>query len=482
MSISGVSPATANILSGLLNTGSSSSSGSSSGSSSAPTSSTGTSNLSALAQYDLQKIQLSQGSLTAYTQFNSTLGSVQNALIGVMTAPFATALSGITSSNTGVAYISPSAGTNLAVNVTQLAQQQKIKTGLTTTNTTTDPTFSKTTTEVYQTGTLSLQLGTVDTTNSKFTAAGSSTTINITDGSLQGIATAINNAKTGVTASVVQDSTGNGNYQIQLTGPDSGAANGFIITGTDTGGTGNSLSTLNYGTTLATNNTNYSGTNTVGQDASYTVNGSVFTSPTNQDVPVAPGVNISLLKVGSTIISQPQAPTAVTNAANSLVSTLNGVFQVLGQFTASGGPLANDPSTVILFQNEVQLALNSPYGSGNTQLLSQLGISKQPDGTYGVDTNTLSAAYQLNQNGVTDVLSKVSSALMQVVQNYTGTYGQVTQKISYYQNQISIYTGQFQIDQNTAASANNQARSAVQAYNLLAGATGGAISPYTSSV
>jgi hypothetical protein len=71
---------------------------------------------------------------------------------------------------------------------------------------------------------------------------------------------------------------------------------------------------------------------------------------------------------------------------------------------------------------------------------------------------------------------------VQVVQNYSGQYGQVTQKISYFQNQVSIYTGQFQNDQSNASAANAQATAAVQAYNLLAGATGGSQSPFTSQV
>lgn len=484
MSISGVSPATANILSGLLNSNSSSSgSSSSSSSSSAPTSTTGTSNLSALAQFDLQQIQSSQNSLSAYTTFNSTLGSVQNALIGVLTAPFASALSGITSSNNGVAYISPSAATNLAVNVTQLAQQQVVETGLTTTDTTTTPGFSPTTTQVYQTGTLTIQTGNVSTANGgSFSSSGQAITVNVTDGSLQGIANAINSASSGVTAKVIQNTTGNQDYQLVLTGPDTGAANGFTITGANTGGSGSSLTSLNYGTTAATNSTNYAGSIKAAQDAQYTVNGSQFSSPTNQDVPVAAGVNINLLTTGSTVISQPQAPTSIVNAANNLVSTLNGVLSTLQQFTGANGPLANDPSTVQMFQNDVTLALNSTYGSGQTEILSQIGITQQPDGTYAVSANTLSAAYQTDSNGTTNLISAVAGALIQVVQNYSGQYGQVTQKITSLQSQISIFTGQFQVDQSTSQASNSQALAAVQAYNLLAGATGGSQSPFTSQV
>jgi flagellar hook-associated protein 2 len=404
---------------------------------------------------------------------------VQSSLISVISEPFSSVNSGITSSNNGVAYISPSAATNLAVNVTQLAQQQQIQTGLTTTNTTTTPGFTTSGTEIYQTGTLSIQVGNVDTTGGTFTASGQAVTVNITDGSLQGVVSAINGAKSGVTASIVQDK--NGNDQIQLTGPDSGAANGFVVTGTDTGGSGNSLSTLDYSDNTASNAANYASIKQA-QDAEYTVNGTQTSAPTNLNVPIAAGINLNLLTIGSTVISQPQASTGITNAANSLVSTINGVFQVLQQFTGNNGPLANDPTTVELFQNDVNLALGGAYGKGTNQTLSQLGITQQADGTYAVNAQQLSAAYEQDPNGTQTVLSQVASALVGVVQQYSGQYGQVTQQISYYQSQVSIYTGQFQTDQTTDASASSQAASAVQAYNLLAGATGGSQSVYTSEV
>jgi flagellar hook-associated protein 2 len=382
-----------------------------------------------------------------------------------------------------VAYIAPTAATNLAVNVTQLAQQQQVQTGLTTTDTTTTPGFSTTATQVYNTGSLTIQLGNVSSANGgSFSSNGSAIKVNITDGSLQGVVTAINNANTGVTAKLVQSTTGNQDYQIQLTGPDTGGANGFEITGTDTGSSAASLSTLNYGTDSSTNSTNYAGSVQAAQDAEYSVNGSQLSSPTNQGVPVASGININLLTTGSTIISQPEAPTSITNAANSLASTISGMLQTLGQFTQSGGPLNSDPSTVNMFEADINLALNQTYGSGQTELLSQIGVTEQSDGTYAVDTSTLSAAYQNDPNGVSSVLSAVAGALTQVVQQYSGQYGQVAQNITSLNNQISIYTGQFQVDEQVSSAANSQAASAVQAYNLLSEANGGSASAYTSEV
>jgi flagellar hook-associated protein 2 len=430
----------------------------------------------------LQQLQSSQGELSGYTQLQSTLSSFQSAMFGVLVLPFATALSGISSSNSGVAYISPSADTNYAVEVNQLAAAQKVTTALTTTNTTSTPGFDPNSTQVYNTGgTLQIQLGNIDTTGHTFSPNGSAVTVNITDGSLQGVATAINSAKAGVTAGVVQDS--NGNYQLQITGNDSGVTNGFSITGADGSGGGSnaSLSTLSYTDTNATNYT----TNQAAQDAKYSVNGTANSSPTNIAVPVASGININLLTTGSTIISQPQAPTNVVNGANNLVATVNGLFQVIDQFTATGGPLAGDTSITSQIQNDVQAAFFQVYGTASdVNSLSDVGITQQPGGGYGVNTSALEQAYETDPTAAQNVIADAAGQLLQVVQNYIGANGLVTNKLTELQSQSSIYTAQLQNDSSITSTqqAKTAASNAVQAYNLLSLANGGSQSSFTSLV
>ena len=144
------------------------------------------------------------------------------------------------------------------------AQAQQVETALTTTNATSTPGFDPSATQVFNTGTLQIQLGTINNQNQTFTpGSAGAVTVNITDGSLNGVASAINAANAGVTAQVVQDSSGN--YQIELTGNTAGAADAFVVTGADApGGTAQSLSTLDYS---VTNNANYT-TFQAAQDAS----------------------------------------------------------------------------------------------------------------------------------------------------------------------------------------------------------------------
>lgn len=195
---------------------------------------------------------------------------------------------------------------------------------------------------------------------------------------------------------------------------------------------------------------------------------------------MAPGININLLTTGSTVLSQPQAPTGITNAANSLVSTINGALQVVSQFAS--GALSSNPSILQEFQNDVTLAVNSTYGSGGTELLSQIGITVQPDGTYSVNTTQLATQYAQDPNGTQNLLSQVAGALMQVTQTYTGQYGSITNTVNQLQNDQQIYYGQYQIDLQVSSASKSEAASAVQAYNLLSLASGGSVSPYTNQV
>lgn len=133
----------------------------------------------------------------------------------------------------------------------QAAQAQKLVTKLTSTNTGSTPSFDPTTTQTFNTGTLQIQLGAVNINTGTFTSSGNAITVNVTDGSLSGIASAINAANAGVTASVIQD--GSGNSQLQLLGSN-GANNGFQVTGVDTGTGGASLTGLNYTASNVTQN------------------------------------------------------------------------------------------------------------------------------------------------------------------------------------------------------------------------------------
>lgn len=479
--------------SSLLNGLSSSSQTSNSGTTSSSTSSsssTGTSSsssgvqLSTLAQYDLQSLQSVTQQVNGYSDLQSTLSAFQNSLFSVLTLPYAASLSGVTSSNSDVAYLSPDASTNYAVNVTQLAQPQTI--------TTNGSAYASASDQEFATGgTITIQPGVVDPTSGDFTASGNAATISDGDGSLTGIAQAINNSDIGVTAAVTGDQADG--YQLQLVGANTGQQNGFQIVGADpSGGSGgySSLSALTYTAATAQAGTAGFTSNQAAQDAAYTVNGQSYGSPTNLGVPVANGININLLATGSTIISQPQAPSTTINAADSLASTINALFQTFGQLTAANGPLAGQNALTQEIQNDVTLAVTGFYNNDDgspdaVTTLTQAGFSQGADGSFSVDPNQLASAYSQDPTGVQNLLSTVANAVLTAAEFYIQPDGQVQTTLTSLQDQQTNLIAQVQADeQNTSSTQQSQAsaQSAIDAYNLLSLANGGSVSSLTAAV
>lgn len=150
---------------------------------------------------------------------------------------------------------------------------------------------------VVGTGKLKFELGT--TVDDVFTAKSGSTPVEVTIGSdkqtLAGVRDAINAAKAGVTASIVN---GSGGSQLVLRGAD-GAESSVRITATDDDGNdtdASGLSALAYdpaGTAGAGRNLTQS---QAAQDAKFTLDGIALTSATNTPATVLDGVTLTLKK------------------------------------------------------------------------------------------------------------------------------------------------------------------------------------------
>jgi len=295
------------------------------------------------------------------------------------------------------------------------AQAQDLESELTTTNAVNTPGFDPTVTQTYKTGTLQIQLGTINTGAGTITPSGAAVTVNITDGSLQGIATAINSASAGVTASVVQD-TG-GNSQLKIVSTATGVADGFTIAGTDTGGAGaTSLTALDYAAgATAQNNANFTtiaqaadasignvtstsgvpiydnsfNTQTLalsftktGSDAwtvSYSVNANVgtVTSPTTTS-----GVPTTLTFDGAGNFQSQTGGSAVNITwADGTSSTINVDFSKMSQL-ASGSLVLNaatqngfSSATLVKAEFDTNGNLYGDYSNGQKQLLYQVPVA-----------------------------------------------------------------------------------------------------------
>jgi len=232
-------------------------------------------------------------------------------------------------------------------------------------------------------GSFTLQVGT-----------GTATTIPIGNGTdtLDQLASYINTQNLGVTASVINDSSGS---RLAIVSNSSGSANGITIS---------AASGLTFTQAAA------------GQDASLTVDGIPIDSASNTIAGAIPGLTLNVLGAAPTeqvTVSVAPNATQAAQAINSFVSAYNtAIGDVNTQYTVSAsnqeGPLAGD-TTVQMLQNSL-LSIASYSGGGNgVSTLADLGISMNKDGTLTVDSATLNNAIQNNFAAVQTFMQGTSS-------------------------------------------------------------------------
>jgi flagellar hook-associated protein 2 len=216
---------------------------------------------------------------------------------------------------------------------------------------------------------------------------------------LADLATAINSAGAGVTASVLTDSTGS---RLSLVSSTSGAAGQLDL----------SASTLSDG------GTSLGFTTQAGQDGSITVDGAQLNVSSNTVTNAIPGVTFHLLAQSAAGAAPIQIEitndnTDVETAVNNLVKAYNVVVQDIAGQTgndANGNP---EPlsGTPILSQLQSQLsgALFGANASGSIKNLAQLGITSNSDGTLTLDSDTLDGALNTNAADVAGFFQNTGS-------------------------------------------------------------------------
>ena len=208
---------------------------------------------------------------------------------------------------------------------------------------------------------------------------------------LSGLASAINGANAGVTASIINDGTGS---RLVLKGA-VGAANTFSLTPAD--GADPGLSAFSYDPSAATGNGMSVGQSA--QDANLVLDGVAVTRPSNSITDLIPGVKLSLQGVtGSPAAIGASVPTdAISEAVQDFVSAFNAVKSTLDSATASGsdggtaGPFSSNSTIRGVVTQLAQLTSTPLVTSGAVRTLADLGISTQQDGTLSVNTTTLSS-------------------------------------------------------------------------------------------
>ena|GEM_PF-33854 len=357
------------------------------------------------------KDTVNKAKISAYGTLKSALSTFQSSLSSLNSATQFSSLKG-TASDSTVASVSVSSTASVgsySLEVYKLAQSHKIASaGYASADST------------IGTGTLTFQFGTDDGAGGFVANSDKSSqtvTIDTAHTSLSGIRDAINEAGIGVTASVINDGSTNGN-KLVLTSNDSGAANSLRITTADTG-----LSAIVYDPTDLVTPKTMTQTQAA-QDASLKLDGLAITKASNTITDAINGVTLTLLKqtnagaVGNpTTVSVARDSTGVSTGVDSFVKAFNSLTSTIGALTAFGGTsgangvLIGD-SSVSRVLSQLRQAMTTPLsGLGSTYTsLSSIGISFQRDGSLAVNSIKLNAAISSSPGDVGALFTTLGNA------------------------------------------------------------------------
>ncbi len=335
-----------------------------------------------------------QAKVSAYGQVQSALSSLDTALAALKTnSAFLAAQATVTGSGVGATVSGTPASGSYSVTVSGIAQAQAAASA---------PLASMST--VVGTGTLTIQLGTYNSTANTFTAQSGSSPVNITINSsndtLGGIAAAINSAS------------------------NTGTVNGFKLTVADSDGTSTDTSGLSQiafdPTAGAGAGKNLTQTQTAA-DARYSINGLSLTSSTNSITSAISGLTLNLTQAppsGSTLQAQITVSSdaaAVTNSVNTFVQAYNSLVNLessLTGYNASTNTASTLTGEATMFQLSSQLRsiLGSQVsgGSGALSWLADVGIDFQRNGTLSLNTTKFASALAANPSGVAQLFSNAT--------------------------------------------------------------------------
>ena len=310
----------------------------------------------------------------------SALGTVQSALASLQSAVDAItsggALSQLNAQSSNTSVFSATAGTaavagSYQVQIQTLAQANTIE----------STAFSS-------------QSASVGTGPYTFTAGGKSFTVTLdsSNDTLSGLASAINTASgnSGVSASIIN---GTGGSYLLLSATQTGTANAVSVS---------SSSSITFTSIQSAS------------DATGTIDGLAFDSASNVVSNALSNVSLNLASASPsttqtlTISANTQS---AASAVQSFVSAYNSALSLITTDTAytpgstssasgTAGPLLGDLSMESVSRQLQSIVGNSNGTAGSFSLLSQVGVTTNPDGTLSVNSSTLSGALQQNPAAV----------------------------------------------------------------------------------
>lgn len=355
-----------------------------------------------------------QAKISAYGTLQSALSTLQSSLTTLADASnFNTQSVSVANSSAATATATSSAVTgSSSLSITQLAQSQTLVSS-------TDWTSSQTT---VGTGTLTFDFGTYS--GGSFTENSSkgtkTVTIDSSNDTLTGIASAINAANIGVTANLINDGSGE---RLTLTSTDTGAANALRISTSDSG-----LSALTYD--ASTGGTSSMTQTLAAQDAQLTVNGVAITRSSNTVSDAITGVTLQLAATTSsaTTVTVSRSTSSLETNVQSFVTAYNAMEATLSTLTAyntttqTGGLLLGDATTLSI-ETQIKRIINTPISSSSSSgltYLSNIGVVFQQDGTLSLNTSKLSSVLSDSTKDISTLFAAVGKTSDALV-SYTGT-------------------------------------------------------------
>ncbi|GKS68297.1 flagellar hook-associated protein 2 [Nitrosomonas sp. PY1] len=293
-----------------------------------------------------------------------------------------------------------------SLEIQSLAQSQKLKsTNFATTNTT------------VGSGTLTIQFGTYSSGTFTLNAdkAAQSITISPSNSSLAGIRDAINQADAGVTASIVNDGSGN---RLVIASKDTGISNALKITAIDSDGNNSDNTGLSQLVYDASTGGISNLTETVAaSNANFIIDGISISKASNKITDAIEGVTIDLLKTNpgaTTTLNLAHDAAGVQSAVTSFVKSFNDLNKTIVDLskydaTTKQASILTGDSTVRSIQTSLRNEISNPLNSagGGLSLLSEIGVSFQADGTLTLDQTKLSEALSDSTKDISTLFASI---------------------------------------------------------------------------
>jgi flagellar hook-associated protein 2 len=251
--------------------------------------------------------------------------------------------------------------------------------------------------------------GSEATLNTSSTLGSKTIAIDDTNNSLDGIRDAINAAKMGITASVVNDGS-SAPYRLMLNADTPGANSNMRIV---VGGGDPALTRLLSQDPTGTQNLSEI---VAAKDASLTVDGIKVSKPGNVINDIFPGITLTLLKpTGSTAsLDVSRDVGTIKTAAEDFVKSYNELKKIITDLTAynaatkKGAALQGD-SAMRSLDSQIDAILSTPLNkpAGSLTTLSQVGISRQTNGSLAIDSAKFTAALNSQFNEVAGLFAAI---------------------------------------------------------------------------